>query len=173
MLDDRGLAFLERGGRGRFRFREVDGGIGELGEHGIHGFGFRLSVVPVDRFDDLFARGENGLYIFVQNELEFLHRIEVAGIAHDDLERAVLLGERKNEILARHRFGDQFDDGGGDGDVGKVDKLQPMKLGDGRHDLVHRGVFELNEGVLQFDAGGLLQSLRFFELVGTKNLSAN
>jgi len=31
------------------------------------------AIVPVDGLDDLLAGGEDGLYIFVQNELQLLH----------------------------------------------------------------------------------------------------
>src|SRR5262249_4338416 len=67
-FDDRGGASFEALARGGIRRGEVDGGVGELLQHRVHGFRFRLAVVPVDGLDDLLAAGEHGLYIFVQDE---------------------------------------------------------------------------------------------------------
>ena len=41
--------------------------------------------------------------------------------------------QRQDDVFAGHRFGHQFDDGGGDGDLGEVDELHAVELGDGAH----------------------------------------
>src|SRR5207237_473516 len=102
----------------------VDGGVGELGQHRVDGLRFALAVMPVDRLDDLLARGEDRLYLFVQDELKFLNGIEVGGVAHDDFEGPVVLRHGQDDVLTGDRLGDQFDHGGGDGDLGEVDELQ-------------------------------------------------
>ena len=45
----------------------------------------------IDRGDDVFAVGQNGLNVLVQNEPEFFDRIEIVRIRHDDLESIVLV----------------------------------------------------------------------------------
>ncbi len=173
-LDDGGVALVAAAGQvaGPLRFGEVDGGVRELGQHGVHRLGFGLSVVSVDGLDDLLARCQDGLYIFVQDELKFLHGVEVAGVAHDDLERAVFLGQRQDDVFASDRFRDQLDDGGGDGDLGEIDELHPVKLGQGAHDLIGTGVAEFDEGVSQLGAGLLGDGAGFVELVGAEHLAA-
>ena len=42
-------------------------------------------------------------------------------------------------------------------------------LGDGRHDVVLRGVAELDEGVLDFGAGLLRKGFGFIELIGPED----
>ena len=59
--------------------------------------------------------GEDRLDVLVQDELKLLHRVEVGRIAHDDLEHPVFVRQRQDDVFAGHRFGHQFDDGGGDG----------------------------------------------------------
>ena len=157
---------------GRLRFGEVDGGVGELGEHRVDRLGFGLAVVPVDGLDDLLARRQDGLNIFVQDELEFLNGVEVGRVAHDDLERAVLLRQRQDDVFAGDRFGHQFDDGGRDGDFGQVDELQAVELGDGAHDLFGGGVAELDEGVCSLAPVCCWMALRFVELIGAEELAA-
>ena len=44
--------------------------------------------------------------------------------------------ERQDDVFAGHRLGHQLDDGGRDGDVGEVDELHAVELGDGAHDLL-------------------------------------
>ena len=172
-LDDGRVVFVAAAGEaGGLRFREVDGRVGELGQHGVHGFGFGLTVVSVDGLDDLFARRQDGLYIFVQNELKFLNGVEVAGVAHDDLEGAVFLRHGQDDIFARDRFGDEFHHGGRDGDFRQVHELEAVVLGDGAHDLFGGGVAEFDEGVRQLGAGLLLDGSRFVELIGAEELAA-
>ena len=55
------LVLAVAAGGGRFGFGEVDGRVGELGEHRVDRLGFGLAVVPVDRLDDLLAGGEDRL----------------------------------------------------------------------------------------------------------------
>ena len=96
----------------------------------------RLAVVPVDGLDDLLAwqRAPAVMSLFRMN-WSFCDGVEVGRVAHDDLEHAVFLRQRQDDVFAGHRLGHQFDDGGRDGDVGQVDELQAVELGDGRHDL--------------------------------------
>ena len=47
---------------------------------------------------------------------------------------------------------------GGNGDIGQVDGLHAVKLGHGLHDVVMRGVAELDEAVLELGAGLFLQA---------------
>src|SRR5262249_19076632 len=113
---------------------------GELRQHRVDRLRLTLAIVPVDRLDDLLTRGQDGLYIFVQNELKFLEGVEVGGVAHDDLEGPVVLGHGQDDVLAGDRLGDQLDDRRGDGDLGQIDKLQAVVLGHGTHDLVGGGI---------------------------------
>ena len=70
-----------RAGGGLVGFGEVDGGVGELGEHGVDRLRFGLAIVPVDGFDDLLARREDRVDVLVQNELQLLDRLEVGRVA--------------------------------------------------------------------------------------------
>src|SRR5207302_1849753 len=168
-LDDGGIALLEGGAAGEsFRLGEVDGGVGELRQHRVDRLRLALAVVAVDRLDDLLARGEDGLYIFVQNELEFLNGVEVGGVAHDDFEGPVVLGHGQDDVLAGDRFGDEFDDGGRNGDLGEVNELQAVVLGDGAHDLVGSGVAEFDDGIGELHAGLAFEAAGLFELVGAE-----
>src|SRR5205823_13881500 len=97
-LDDGSIALLERAAGAGRGLGEVDGGVGELGQHRVDRLGFALAIVPVDRLDDLLAGSQDGLYIFVQNELKFLDGIEVGGVAHDDLEGPVVLGHGQDDV---------------------------------------------------------------------------
>ena len=112
-LDDRGVAVVRR----RPAAVAVDSvSVKSMavsvnsGQHRVHRLGFRLAVVPVDGLDDLLARRQDRLDVFVQDELQLLHGVEVARVAHDDLERAVLLRQRQDDVFAGDRLGHQFDD---------------------------------------------------------------
>ena len=77
--------------------------------------------------------------------------------------------EGKNDVLRAHRFGDEFHHGGGDRDLGQIDELQAVMLGEALDHLFGRGVAELDERVGQLGAGLLLNGPRFFEWSGAKN----
>ena len=155
---------------GRLGLGEVDGGVGELGEHGVDRLGLGLAVVPVDRLDDLLLRGEDRRDLGVEDELELLHRGQVAGVAHDDLEHRPVGGVGQDDVLAGDRLGHLLDDGGGDGHVGQVDELDAAVLGDGAHDLLGGGVAELDEGVGELGPGLLRDAARLLELVGAEDV---
>ena len=159
---------------GRFRLGEVDGGVGELGEHGVDRFGFGLAVVAVDGLDDLLAQGEDRREMsLLRMNWSFSTRVEVGGVADDDLEGPALLSQGQDDVFARHRLGHQLDDGRRNGDVGEIDELHAVELGDGGHHLLVGGVAELDQGVGQFGPGLLRDALRFLELVGAEDLLAN
>ena len=65
------------------------------------------------------------------------------------LRRAVLLGQRHDDVLAGDRLGHQLDDRGGDLDLAEVDELQAVLLGLGLHDVLGLGVAQLGQGVLE------------------------
>src|SRR5262249_38159764 len=105
------------------------------------------------------------------NELKLLDGVEVARVAHDDLEGAVLGGQRQDHVFASHGFGYQLDNRLRNGDLGEVDKLQAVELGDGAHDVFSRGVVELDDGVLKLGAGLAGHGAGFFDLVGAQGLA--
>ena len=80
---------------------------------------------------------------------------------------------RQDDVFAGHRFGHEFDDGGGDGDFGEVDELHAVEFGEGAHDLIGVGVSELDEGVVELGAGLLADALGLGELIGAENLAAD
>ena len=89
--------------------------------------------------------------------------LEVHRVVHDDLDRAVLLGERHHDVFAGERLGDELDDRGGDLDLAELDEVHAVLLGLGLHDVVGVGVAELDERLLERDVA---HPLGFLELVG-------
>src|SRR5205823_7522731 len=68
-FDDGGVAFvLGSGRRGQGGLAEIDGRVGELLQHRVDRFRFRLAIMPVDRLDDLFAGGQDRLNVLVEYE---------------------------------------------------------------------------------------------------------
>ncbi len=110
-LDDGGVALFGGGLLGgRFRFGEVDLGIREFLQHGVDRLRFRLAIMAIDGLDDLLAGRQNRQNFLVENELQLLDRVEIGRIVDDDLERAVFLRQRNDDVFAGHRFRHQLDD---------------------------------------------------------------
>ena len=80
--------------------------------------------------------------------------------------------KRQDDVFTGDRFGDEFDDGGGNGHFRKIDELHSVELGQGAHDLIGAGVAEFDEGIGQLGAGLLGDGAGFFELVGAEDLAA-
>src|SRR5262245_50156933 len=98
-LDDGGgVVAVVADSLGRLRLGEVDGGVGELGEHGVNGLGFGLPIVSVDGLDDLLLGSQDRSDLFVEDELKFFHGGDVGGVAHDDLQYRPILRVRQHDV---------------------------------------------------------------------------
>lgn len=84
---------------GRINLRELDRSVGELDEHGVNRFRFGLTVVPVDRFLDLFLIGKHELNVAVQDERQFLLGFVVGRVCRDDLECVPFQCQGKHEVF--------------------------------------------------------------------------
>src|SRR5262249_40841857 len=128
---------------------------------------------PVDRFDNLLAHREHRLDIFVQDELEFLDGIEIGRVAHDDLERPILLGKRQHYVFPRHRFRHEFHHRLRNRNLRKVDKRHSWMFGLRADHLFRSNVAEFHKRIGQFRAGGLLERAGFLDLVGAEQPLGN
>ncbi len=129
--DDRGAGFVDdfvAGGRFLLGFGEVDRRVGEFLQHRVGALVLHLAVMPVDGLQDAFPRGQGDFDLAIQNEPQFLERIEIVRVADDHPQRAVLLGHRQNGIFAGDRFGHQFDDRGRNDDFAQIDVVEAMLL---------------------------------------------
>ena len=134
------------------RFGEVDGRIGELLQHRVGAFADRLAVVAVDGVEDRLARGQRDFDLAIENKAKFIERVVVHRVADDHGQLAVGLGQRHGDVFAGDRFGNQFDDGGRDGDFAEVDVVQAVLLGHRPHHFLTGGVAQPRQGVGQADA---------------------
>lgn len=89
-----------------------------------------LAIVPVDGLLDAFAGGQGDFDLAVQDEPQFLERIQVVRIADDDAQGPVFLGHRQDRVFPGDRLGHQFHDRGGDVHLAQVDVVQAVFLGD-------------------------------------------
>ena len=88
--------------------------------------------MAVDGLDDLFAGGEDGLDVFVQDELKFLQGVEVAEGSLMMILSAPLSCDRGRTTFSRATdSGTSSMTAGGNGDFGEVDELHAVELGDG------------------------------------------
>ena len=72
------------------------------------------------RLDDLLVGRQDRAQVLVKKELQLLHRAHVGRIGRDDLDRAVLIGQREDSVFAGNRFGYESDSRWRDRHVGEV-----------------------------------------------------
>src|SRR5262249_9295098 len=80
-----------------------------------------LPVMPVNRLNDLLAGRPDWAQVLVQNELQLLHLVKVGRIGRDELDRAVLIGQRQDSVCAGNACGYEIDDRWRDGQASRVD----------------------------------------------------
>src|SRR5579864_4460730 len=129
--------------------------------------------MSVDGADDLLAVGQNRLDVFIENELELLQHLEIIRFAGNDVEDIAVNGQREDAVFARYRFGHQLNDRLSHCDINQVDELEFVKVGNGAHHFFRRGVGELHECFLHFDAGLVRQTAGFFKLVFAQHALAD
>ena len=116
-----------------FRFGEIDGRVGKFLQHRVGALILHLAVVPIDRFEDVFPRGEGDFHRPIENKPQFVERVQIVGIAHDYPQGAVIeFGHRQDSILAGDRFGYQFDDRRRNRHLVQVDKIERSLLATAR-----------------------------------------
>ena len=116
----------------------------------------------IDGLDDRLFRCQRDLDLPVEDESQLVDRLEIHGVMHDDANRPVLIREGHDDVFAGERFRHELDDGGRDLDFVEGDELEAMLFGLGLHDVVHLGVAQFDQGILD----GALRSSGFFELIG-------
>ena len=115
----------------------------------------KVTVMAIDGLDDLLARRQDGLYIFVQDELKFLDGVEVRRIGHDDAEDSAVLGHGNDDVFARDRFGNEFDHGRRDFNFLEFNKSEAVLLGLRLHNVVGVRISQFYQRVL--DGGETIQ----------------
>ena len=128
---------------------EVDGRIGELLEHRVGAFADRLAVVPVDGLQNGLARGQGDLDLAIENEPQFVEGVVIVGIADDDRQLAVALGQRDGGVFPGDRLGHQFDDRRRNDDFAQIDVVQAVLLGHRPHHVLAGGIAQPDQGVGQ------------------------
>jgi len=158
---------------GIFGFREIDGRIGELLEHGVGAFAFYLPVVPVDGFQDGFARCQGRLDLAVQNKTQFFDGFNVKRVAHGHLERILLFGQREGRVFAGDRLRHQLNHVLRNLQLRQVDEFHVVELGHRPHDFFTRGVAEFHEAVGHICVLLPRHLLSFVELIATDDPPAD
>ena len=114
-------------------------------EHRVGRLFTDLTIVTVDRFLDL-LEGRQGRFDFaVQDEAQFLDRLDIERVGHKHLDRVVFVGNRNDFVFAGYRFGNQFDDLVGNSNRLQIDVFKVMEFRKCLGDLFARGVSEARE----------------------------
>ena len=105
--DDRRVPFLQGVGSGfagpRAVLGEVDRGVAPFLEHRVDRLSLAAgaAVILIDRLKNRLFGGQRHLDLAIQDKPEFVDRLEIDGVVHDDLDAPRVLCERHHDILTR------------------------------------------------------------------------
>ena len=101
----------------------------------------------------MLSRGARAIsHLAVQDEPQLLERVEVERVAHDDLQRPVLLGHGQDAFSRATDSGTSSITIGRDDHFVQVDEVQAVLLGHGPHDLLAGAVAQPDQGVVDLHA---------------------
>ncbi len=150
-------------------FGKVDRRIGKFLQDRVGRFPLDLTVQPVDRFEDISTRGQGGGNIAIQDEAEFVERVDIARVTDRDFQTVIDLRQWKHGVFTCHGFRHQLDDGFGNLDQIEIDIFHVMVRGHRLHHFTIGRIAKFDERLGQSRFGLPGQVVRIDDLVVSNN----